>query len=247
LFLIIPALKLQNGCVVDSILSTASMQSFYQKMQNDPIEHSKLLRRENSKSLAIYDFDSFNNYNNTKNIETVFRIIQNIDIPIQLISNILTPEQIIYLLDNGVSRVFINEYIIDKFPDELQQLLEIYTPSRICLLIKHRDGFLVSDKNKDILQLCDNARKVGINRVLLIDLDVLDNKTNYDIDKLIQIANRTQMRITIYEGIRNSETLWSYKQLPIDGIDSVILGRSICENLFPCQKIWRLMESKLEK
>ena len=40
--------------------------------------------------------------------------------------------------------------------------------------------------------------------------------------------------------------LWDLQQLTSIGLDSVIVGRALYENRFPCQRMWRTIEAKLE-
>jgi phosphoribosylformimino-5-aminoimidazole carboxamide ribotide isomerase len=47
-------------------------------------------------------------------------------------------------------------------------------------------------------------------------------------------------------GIGGPEQLWALQELKSIGIDSVVIGRALYENKFPCQGMWRSIEAKLE-
>ncbi|HPN38518.1 MAG TPA: HisA/HisF-related TIM barrel protein, partial [Melioribacteraceae bacterium] len=55
--------------------------------------------------------------------------------------------------------------------------------------------------------------------------------------------NRTKLKITHSGGISGYKDLMEVQKLNSFGIDSVIIGRALYENKFPCQKIWRVAES----
>ena len=88
MFLIIPAIKFSEGQIIDPIIGEKTMRKYYEKLKNDPVKLCQLMRKENSKSIAIFEYDSYNNKNNSENIAKIIEIANNIDIPIQLISKI---------------------------------------------------------------------------------------------------------------------------------------------------------------
>jgi phosphoribosylformimino-5-aminoimidazole carboxamide ribotide isomerase len=58
-----------------------------------------------------------------------------------------------------------------------------------------------------------------------------------------EIAKATGQKVTVSGGVRNKDELMDIQALMPIGIDSVIVGRALYENLFPCQKLWRVAES----
>jgi phosphoribosylformimino-5-aminoimidazole carboxamide ribotide isomerase len=51
------------------------------------------------------------------------------------------------------------------------------------------------------------------------------------------------MRITASGGISGLDDLMKIQELEPLGVDSVVIGRALYENRFPCQEIWRLSEA----
>lgn len=47
-------------------------------------------------------------------------------------------------------------------------------------------------------------------------------------------------------GIASPEQLWELQRSAPANVDSVVIGRALYENRFPCQGIWREIEAKLE-
>jgi phosphoribosylformimino-5-aminoimidazole carboxamide ribotide isomerase len=67
-----------------------------------------------------------------------------------------------------------------------------------------------------------------------------------DFTVLKNIGTLTNMRITVGGGVGGPKQLWDLQQLTSIGLDSVIVGRALYENRFPCQRMWRTIEAKLE-
>jgi hypothetical protein len=47
-------------------------------------------------------------------------------------------------------------------------------------------------------------------------------------------------------GIASPAHLWELEQRVPRNVDSVVIGRAMYENRFPCQNIWRIAEAELE-
>jgi phosphoribosylformimino-5-aminoimidazole carboxamide ribotide isomerase len=64
---------------------------------------------------------------------------------------------------------------------------------------------------------------------------------NIDLSK--KIAEITQRKVTHSGGISGYKDLIHLQKEGEGYVDSVIIGRALYENKFPCQKIWRVAES----
>ncbi|MEI6089620.1 MAG: HisA/HisF-related TIM barrel protein [bacterium] len=248
MFLVFPSLKFRNGHIIEVIIADESMRHFYEQLKKDPIAMCKLLRKENSKSLIVWDIDSYEGNDNTKNLKAILEMANSIDIPIQLVSKFDSTEQIEFLLSHGIFRVFVDEAIIEK-PEEMKLLVNQFTPSRIAAMAIESDEKLYQTemlKKYTIEYFVAQAKSLGINRLLYGNQEIISEKKSWDINSLILISNRLQIRITLIEGIRSSKILRSMNLITKYGIDSAMLGSALYENIFPCQKIWRMIESQLE-
>jgi len=248
MFLVFPSLKFRNGHIIEVIISDDSMRHFYEELKKNPIAMCKLLRKENSKSLVVWDLDSYEGNDNTQNIKIILEMAKSIDIPIQLVSKFDNAQQIDFLLSNGISRVFVDELIIEQH-DEIQQLIKRFSASRIgAMAIESEERLYQTQKLKNIKidYFVEQAKSLGINRLLYGDQEILSEKKSWDINSLILISKRLLMRITLIEGIRSSKVLRNMNLIKNYGIDSAMLGSALYENIFPCQKIWRMIESQLE-
>ena len=65
------------------------------------------------------------------------------------------------------------------------------------------------------------------------------------LDELEEFARATNIRITAQGGVQTYQDLIRLQELEKYGVDSVIIGKPLYENRFPCQRLWRLNEREL--
>src|SRR5690606_20949986 len=92
-----------------------------------------------------------------------------------------------------------------------------------------------------------SIRALGGTRIFYIDLAWEGSLAGPDFDSLERIATESGLRVTAAGGIANARQLWELQKLESCGVDSVVIGRALYENCFPCQKIWRIAEADLEQ
>jgi len=247
MILIIPSLQLTEGSCTYCIKGDVGTESYYKRLQSDPLEFCKLIRRENSKSLHLDDLDSFNQDNNYLNMNSILYLANSIDIPVQLHSNFRNIDECKLYLDNGIYRVIINDLIFyDK--EGIQELITEYTPSRVIYEMNIEQEIINIDALNTLLnkyELANYIKNIGINRVLYKNNNkTINNALNYN--EIKSFALETALKITMFESISAVEDLWELNTLLPMQIDSVIIGKPLFENLFPCQNIWRHIEAELE-
>ena len=93
----------------------------------------------------------------------------------------------------------------------------------------------------------DFAKKMeasGVTRIIYQDVTRVGNLCGPHIDRLLEIANNTNLKITSAGGISNYLDLKQIMNIEHLSIDSVMISRALYENQFPCQRIWRELESE---
>jgi len=84
---------------------------------------------------------------------------------------------------------------------------------------------------------------LGIERFNVCDVEKNGMMTGPNIEMSKNVAIETKAKVTHSGGIRNKDELMDIQNFTSIGIDSVIIGRALYENRFPCQKLWRVAES----
>ena len=85
--------------------------------------------------------------------------------------------------------------------------------------------------------------QIGVDRFLVCDIFKNGTLEGPNIKLSKEIAEITGVKVTHAGGIRNKDELLDIQKLVPSGVDSVIVGRALYENRFPCQKLWRVAES----
>jgi phosphoribosylformimino-5-aminoimidazole carboxamide ribotide isomerase len=247
--LIIPYIELLDGITSSRICGESEKKDFYDGLCSDPFKMVQLWRRENSKSLHLFDFDSFHNQDNTLNINSLLYISQNIDIPIQVYSKLEYSNSCKILLDNGIYRIFIDELLFSD-TNSVEKLIKEYSASRICFALFSDKRNLINPGMKKSISDKEYIEKIiraGGKRIFYADINSNKSETCPDLDYLASIASDYKIKITLLDGVYSFKDLKLVSNYEKYGIDSVILSTSLYNNRFPCQKIWRLIEADLEK
>jgi len=83
---------------------------------------------------------------------------------------------------------------------------------------------------------------MGINRLIITDVERNGLMLGPNLELLKLVAEKVGIKITASGGISGYRDLISLLDLTSKGIDSVIIGRALYENKFPCQELWRIAE-----
>lgn len=223
------------------------MEKVYQDFSNKPVQLAKLWRRENAKCIHVTDTDSFAGLDSTATLDVALQMQKAVDIPIELVTLQRDVSVLRKLLDTGIYRVAANA-IVQSDPAGTKQLVADYGASRVCFGIRARNGIIEMDhgqtiSDEDMIRL---IHSLGGIRVIYSEKSWEGALTGVDVDTIRRIAAAAPVRITIAGGISSPSDLWELQDHAPRNVDSVVIGRALYENRFPCQHIWRIAEAKVE-
>ncbi len=247
MILVIPSMDLKDGECCRCIEGNRSTQDYYNNLSKNPESLLYLWRKENSKSIFISDMDSFDGANNFVNINSILYLSQIVDIPIQLYSRFSDIDECEMFLENGVQRIVLDS-MFELETEKVKELISKYTPSRVVFIANSKDNFIeIPGCNK---KYSDDsffafAKSLGSNRIVYNCISD-ENDTTKKIEELINYSKTYNIKITLKNGINDSKQLLNLRNFERSGIDSVILGKALYENKFPCQQIWRKVEKDLD-
>ena len=229
MLLVIPSITIRNGVCVGKIN--------YPGVNNNsltfekPEDRARLLRKENAKALHL-NFEGSAEWN-SENLALIESIRKVVDIPIEVsLSSI--PDDIScvkQLLDSGIYRLFLPEAASDYF---LTHCISDFSRQKIAVSIpleSASQGLLARLKNDGIIRLA---------------ITLPDDENALPTEELRQVAAKAQdagLRLSLFFGVHSYKELIHLSGLA-PGFDSVILGRALENNVFPCQGIWRESEMR---
>lgn len=242
--LIIPSIDLKNGKAVRVIKGIPEIN--FEGYTDDAITMGMLLRAENAKCIHLVDFDASNSGSRI-NYPVIEEICNSVIIPIQIGGGIRTFEDAKTILDMGVYRIVIGSMIHDN-PDEFKKCLDTFGPSRVVAAMDVKNSELLiharSDySGNDYLVYARMLKEMGVERIVVSDIASNGKLCGPNLEYAINIANETGIKITHAGGISGIKDVNKVKEVFELGIDSLIVGRALCENKFQCQKLWRLAEN----
>lgn len=243
--LIIPVIDIKDGKCVRTIQGLSNSTEFYSE---SPIKIAMLFRKENFKTIHITDLDGAL-HGNMKNFELIKEITRSVDIPVQLGGGIRDFEIAKKIIEElGVYRIVIGTAALNN-PDLIKKILDNFSSSKLAVCIDEKLNNVVMDgwinyANITPLEFAKQMESIGVKRIIYQDVTRVGNLCGPHINRLTEIAANTNLKITSAGGISNFQDLKMIMDLNYPEIDSVMISRALYENQFPCQRIWRELESK---
>lgn len=244
MILVIPSIDIKDGKTVRVVQGIPELKST--SYGNDPVDMAMIWRTENAKFLHVVDFNCSHEHSHC-NFEIIKKICESVIVPVELGGGIQTLEEAKQLLDLGVHRVVIGSLgIINK--KEFEKIINELGSKKISAAIDVVDNEVVikSRSEKTGIQPVEYAsqlKSMGVERCIVTDVkkNGMMNGANIELSKMI--ADKTGLKVTHSGGVSGYEDLKKLNEVVSYGVDSVIIGRALYENKFPCQKIWRKAES----
>ncbi|NOX18460.1 MAG: 1-(5-phosphoribosyl)-5-[(5-phosphoribosylamino)methylideneamino] imidazole-4-carboxamide isomerase [Chlorobi bacterium] len=243
-FLIIPSIDISGGKTVQVVQGIPELNCA--EYGNDPVETAMLWRAENAKIIHVVDFDNSASHSHI-NFDIIADICDSVIIPVEMGGGISTLEDAEEVFSLGVYRIIIGSLIHDD-KKSFSDILSKFGPRKVVAAIDTVDNRVVihgrkSDANISPVDFAFELKAAGIERIIVTDVKRNGMLAGPNLELTKSIAEATGLQITHSGGISNYEDLIETSKLAERGVDSVIIGRALYENKFPCQKIWRVAES----
>lgn len=241
--LVIPVIDIKDGKCVRSINDLEEETHYY---CDSPVNVARLFRKENFKAIHITDLDGAIS-GEMRNYPIIREIVKSVDIPVQLGGGIRDFETAKHIIEElGVYRIVLGTAAIQN-PDLVAKITSEFSPSKLVICIDEKLNNVVTDgwinfadiTPLDFAKLMENN---GVKRIIYQDVTRVGNFSGPFLERLVEIADATKLKITAAGGIGNYLHLKTLVDLKHPSIDSVMISRSLYENRFPCQAIWRDIE-----
>jgi phosphoribosylformimino-5-aminoimidazole carboxamide ribotide isomerase len=242
--LVIPAIDIKNGKCVRTVQGIPELDCY--EYGNNPVEMAKVWRAENAKMIHVKDFDGAHEQSK-RNYKVIEEICSSVVIPVEFAGGIRSLKDADEIMQTGVSRVAINTMAIEN-KEEFLKVLEKYGSSKIVISLDIlREELLIKGRSKNtginFRTFSTEMVKLGVSRFIVCDITRTGTLLGPNIQLSKEIAEMTGTKVTHAGGVRNKDELMDIQKLIPAGVDSVIVGRALYENRFPCQKLWRVAES----
>jgi phosphoribosylformimino-5-aminoimidazole carboxamide ribotide isomerase len=245
MLLIFPSIEIRRGECVQLVQGEPGSERIY---SIDPVQMAVLWRGENAKTLHVVDVDGVKS-GTVVNRDIIQKIVQAIDIPVQVGGGIRDFESIQSLFQAGVYRVVLGTAAFHN-RDLVERLIREFGARKIAIAIFARDGKIRTEggaREHDVapLTFALEMKRLGVSRFVYSEIGDDGVTKVLNTDSLKELAIRTGIRVTAQGGVMGYRDLIRLQELEKYGVDSVIIGKALYENRFPCQGLWRLNEREL--
>lgn len=245
MLLIFPSIEITHEHCVELVHGEPGAESKYSV---DPVQMAILWRGENAKTLHVVDLDGVR-AGAIQHMDVIARMVKAVDIPIQVGGGLRSYEEIRQLMENGVYRVVLGSAAVEN-PALVERLMKEFGVRKIAISIESKEGKVriaggKKETDRTPLDLALQMKSIGVCRLLYSDIAQDGVTKQLNLEALKALAQQTGLRITAQGGIWSYQDLIKLQELEPFGVDSVIIGKSLYENRFPCQRLWRLNEKEL--
>ena len=240
--LVIPAIDLRDGRCVRLRQGRYEDETVY---FDDPVRMAKLWRVMNAKVLHLVDLDAARTTSEhaADNRQTIARIAQALDVPVQVGGGIRTMEDVEQMLGLGVYRVVLGTAAV-RDPDLVSAAVARFGPSRIVVGIDAHHGEVRTEgweagSGVGAVALAVEMEGRGVRRFVYTDIGRDGTLEGPNIGAYREMTDAlSKAHVTASGGVGGYRDLLALQAIEGAGVDSVVVGRALYENRFPCQQFW---------
>ena len=228
---LIPAIDLMNGKCVRLFKGDFNQRKDFSK---EPHEQAKYWEKEGAKCIHIVDLDAAKTGIPT-NDQSIKKIVNEVNIPIQIGGGIRSLERIEQLFSYGVDKVIMGTSAIEN--KALVKDLSSKYPKRIIVGIDAKDGKVSTRgwlKQSDVLatDLVKEFSYFKIASFVVTDINTdgtMEGTNEIFIKKILEI---TDVTVIASGGVGSISDLLSLTKFEDSGLYGVIVGKALYENKF---------------
>ena len=228
---LIPAIDLMNGKCVRLYKGDFNRRQDFSK---EPFEQAKYWEKEGAKCIHIVDLDAAKSGIPT-NDQSIKKIINEVNIPIQIGGGIRTQERIEELFSYGVDKIIMGTSAIEN--QKLVKNLSSKYPGKIIVGIDAKNGKISTRgwlKQSEVLatDLVKEYSNFKIASFIVTDINTdgtLEGTNESFVKKILEI---TDIPVIASGGIGSISDLLSLTKFETSGLYGVIVGKALYENKF---------------
>lgn len=226
--LVLPAIDLKGGrCVrlFQGEMETAKVYS------DSPVDTAARWQSMGAKMLHIVDLDGAM-AGEPRNLGTISRILQSLEIPVELGGGIRNEEVAEDYLHLGVSKVILGTAAYQD-REMLRRVCKRF-PNRIAVGIDARDGYVAVQGWRKVtgilaMDLARELEDAGASHIIYTDIARDGALSGPNLAATAKLAEAVSIPVVLSGGMHSREDLINAAKLEAKGVKAVILGRSIYE------------------
>ena len=221
--LIMPAVDIKNGKCVQLVQGKPGTE---QVIIDDPEKVAKKWEDEGAEIIHVIDLDGALEIKD--NLNTVKKILDEVNVPIQLGGGIRSIDYAKELLNLDIERLIIGTMAITE-PNTITQLSNEFGSERIMVSLDSKDSKVVikgwKEKiDKTATEISREFQETGAGSILFTNVDVEGLLKGFDIQPAVDLVNSVDIPIVYSGGIT---TIRDLENLTKTGVKGVVIGSAL--------------------
>lgn len=220
---VIPAIDLRGGRCVRLVQGRADAETVY---ADDPVEVARRFAAAGVRRLHVVDLDgAFAGL--PKNLDIVTRIVQAVDVPVQLGGGVRDLAAVDEVLRRGVRWVILGTAAVEQ-PELVAEACRRH-PGRVLVGIDARDGEVavrgwMEGSGKDAVELALEMRRLGVEEIIFTDIARDGMLQGPNVEALRRMAG-TGLRVIASGGVSSLDDVKTLAG--IGGVSGIIIGKAL--------------------
>lgn len=224
--IIFPAIDIRGGKCVRLLKGDFEKETVF---SDKPEEMAKKWQAQGAEFLHLVDLDGAL-AGKSQNLATVEKILAVVDIPVELGGGIRTMENIDDVLALGVRRVILGSVAV-RDPELVREACAKYG-DRIVVGIDAKDGIVAVDGwgvsgDVEATALAKEMKKAGVKTIIYTDISRDGTLSGVNVEATAKLARESGVAIVASGGVKSIADIEALKPYEKDGIEGVIVGKSI--------------------
>ena len=223
---IFPAIDLRGGKCVRLFKGDFDQETVF---SDQPAEVAQQWQAQGAQFLHLVDLDGAR-AGHSENLATVREILAAVTIPVELGGGIRTLENIDEVLALGVRRVILGSVAV-RDPELVAAACAKYG-DRIVVGIDAKDGIVAVDGwgvsgDVDVITLAKRMKQAGVRTIIYTDISKDGTLAGVNVEATAKLERESGVHVVASGGVRDVRDIEALKPYEKDGIEGVIVGKSI--------------------
>ena len=239
---IFPAIDIRGGKCVRLFKGDFAQETVF---SDKPEEMAAKWEAQGGKFLHLVDLDGAL-AGKSVNLDVVKTIVDTVRIPVELGGGIRTMENIDEVLSLGVQRVILGSVAV-KNPALVKEACQKYG-DRVVVGIDAKDGIVAVDGwgvsgDVEVTVLAKEMAKAGVKTIIYTDISRDGTLSGVNVEATARLARESGIKVVASGGVKSLDDIKALLPYEKDGIEGVIVGKSIYTGSLNLQEAVALVES----
>lgn len=220
---VIPAIDLKDGRCVRLFQGDFDKETVF---STDPAAVARRWQEAGVPRIHVVDLDGAAS-GKPRNPEAIARILESVDVPIQLGGGVRNMDTLENWLSQGVQRVVLGTAAVED-PEFLAEACSRF-PDAVIAGIDARNGKVAASgwtrtTQVDALSLVGNVADLGVRRIIYTDIATDGTLTGPNLEAMRRVVAHTRLPVIASGGVATIDHLVSLNDL---GVEGAIIGRAL--------------------